>query len=255
MMIAGLGIILIVVLAAPFLVKKIEEELEIFLLVMGCAAVTVTGLWSLHLVKEALSEPVKITLAVCVAGFLFKALQRPLARHVDVMVDGFGLKFFAFLVIAMLGILSSMLTAIIAALVLVEIVAALGLKRRDEVLLVVLACFSIGLGAALTPIGEPLSTIVIGKLKGEPYHAGFFFLAHHLWKYLIPGIIGFGIAGAAFMSEDRSPRDEAQPVREEPFRAIMLRTGKVYLFVVALVLLGAGFKPVIDAYISKLPYQ
>jgi predicted cation transporter len=34
---------------------------------------------------------------------------------------------------------------------------------------------------------------------------------------------------------------------------ILLRSGKTYLFVMALVFLGAGFKPIIDAYISRLP--
>jgi len=37
------------------------------------------------------------------------------------------------------------------------------------------------------------------------------------------------------------------------FRDILLRTAKTYLFVMALVFLGTGFKPIIDAYISKLP--
>ncbi len=45
-----------------------------------------------------------------------------------------------------------------------------------------------------------------------------------------------------------APREE----REEPYPEIFLRAGKVYLFVMALVFLGQGFKPAIDQYIMPL---
>ena len=43
---------------------------------------------------------------------------------------------------------SSMITAIIAALVLVEVTGHLKLDKKNEVLMVVFSCFSIGMGAA-----------------------------------------------------------------------------------------------------------
>jgi predicted cation transporter len=166
-----------------------------------------------------------------------------------------GVKFFAFTLIVVLGLLSSVITAIIAALVLVEIIAHLTLERRSEIRLVILACFSIGLGAALTPIGEPLSTITIAKLKGDPYQADFFFLFRHLWIFVIPGILLFGLLGLFLMPDKRQRVHGLKDGREEDIIDIGLRTGKVYLFVVALVLLGEGFKPIIDAFISKIPHQ
>jgi predicted cation transporter len=253
MIFLGLFLILVVVLVAPFSVKKVEEELEVFLFVMGCLAVTITGQWSLYLLKEALSEPVKITLAVFIAGFLFRALQAPIARRVNSMADAVGVKLFAFLLIAILGLLSSVITAIIAALVLVEIISHLTLERKSEIILVVLACFSIGLGAALTPIGEPLSTIAIAKLKGAPYHAGFLFLFRHLWLFVIPGIVLLGLLGAVLVPLRRKCINGIAAGRDENIKDITLRAIKVYLFVMALIFLGQGFKPIIDAYISKLP--
>ena len=253
MIFLGLFLILVVVLVAPFSVKKVEEELEVFLFVMGCLAVTITGQWSLYLLKEALSEPVKITLAVFIAGFLFRALQAPIARRVNSMADAVGVKLFAFLLIAILGLLSSVITAIIAALVLVEIISHLTLERKSEIILVVLACFSIGLGAALTPIGEPLSTIAIAKLKGAPYHAGFLFLFRHLWLFVIPGIVLLGLLGAVLVPLRRKGINGIAAGRDENIKDITLRAIKVYLFVMALIFLGQGFKPIIDAYISKLP--
>jgi len=251
----GLFAILTVVLFAPFLVRKVEEELEIFLFIAGVIAVTITSAWSISLIKEALTEPIKITLAVFIAGFLFKISQQPMDRNVNKIADVLGVKLFAFLVIVILGILSSIITAIIAALVLVEIISCLTLDRKNEIILVILACFSIGLGAALTSIGEPLSTIAIAKLKGDPYQAGFFFLFRHLWHYIIPGVLVFGGLGFILMPQKRQLKPSLQEEREENLKDIIIRTAKVYLFVMALVFLGRGFKPIVEAYISRLPYQ
>jgi predicted cation transporter len=255
MIFIGLFGILAIVLFAPFLVKKVEEELEIFLFMMGCVAVTITYQWDVHLLKEALIEPIKITLAVFIAGFLFRAFQKSIAHNVNKIADAVGIKLFAFLVIVALGFLSSAITAIIAALVLVEISSYLTLDRKNEVILVILACFSIGMGAALTPIGEPLSTIAIAKLRGAPYEADFFFLFRHLWRYIIPGVLAFGILGFVLMPAKRSKHHNLGAIKEENLKDISLRTIKVYFFVMALVFLGKGFKPIIDTYVSKMPYQ
>lgn len=255
MIFIGLFIILAVVLIAPFSVKKIEEELEIFLFVIGCIAVTITSQWSVFLIKEALIEPIKITLAVFIAGFLFRISQKSIARSVNKIADAIGVKLFAFLVIVILGILSSVITAIIAALVLVEIVAHLTLERKNEILLVILACFSIGFGAALTPIGEPLSTIAIAKLKGVPYHADFLFLFRHLGLFIIPGVVFFGLLGAILMPGKRQKAHGLTGGKEEGIKDISIRTAKVYFFVMALIFLGQGFKPIVETYVSKITHQ
>ena len=249
------SLFLAVVLCIPFFAKKIEEELEIFLFVMGCMAVTVTSQWKMFLIKEALIEPIKITAAVFIAGFLFRKLQKPIAHHINKIADALGMKLFAFLVIIVLGFFSSIITAIIAALVLVEIISHLTLDRKHEVFFVILACFAIGLGAALTPIGEPLSTIVIAKLKGQPYQAGFLFLFKYLWRYVIPGVVLFGIIGAILIPDKRQKKHGLHEDKEENIKDISVRSVKVYFFVMALVFLGNGFKPIIDAFVAKIPYQ
>jgi predicted cation transporter len=255
MIFSGLFVILAVVLFAPFLMKKVEEELEIFLFIMGCIAVTVTTQWSMPLIEEALIEPVKITLAVFIAGFIFRIFQRPIARSVNKIADAVGIKLFAFLLIVVLGFLSSAITAIIAALVLVEIISHLALNRKNEVFLVILTCFSIGLGAALTPIGEPLSTIAIAKLRSAPYNADFLFLFRHLWMFILPAVFLLGLLGIMLMPDKRQKAPGLRDGREENAKDISIRAIKVYFFVMALVFLGKGFKPIIDAYISKMPHQ
>jgi predicted cation transporter len=255
MVFIGLFVILALVLLLPFFVKKVEEELEIFLFLMGCLAVTITWQWEVYLVKEAFIEPIKITLAVFIAGFIFNAFQKQITHNVNKTADAIGLKSFVFLVIVILGFLSSVITAIIAALVLVGIINCLLLERKHEIRIVILACYSIGLGAALTPIGEPLSTIVIAKLKTPPYNADFFFLLKNLWFYVVPGVLFFGLLGAFLMPNKRKEGNSIGTCKEEKVKEVVIRAAKVYLFVMALIFLGKGFKPIIDAYISKIPYQ
>lgn len=226
--------------------------METFLFVVGVAAVTITSQWHFELVKEALREPIKITLAVFVAGLLFKLFQAPLARHVNQVAERLGVKRFVFLVIILLGFLSSAITAIVAALVLVEIAAHLKLDRKAEIIFVVLACFSIGFGAVLTPIGEPLSTITIAKLQGAPHYAGFFFLFEHLKLFIVPGVVLFGVLGALLMPAKNQHPQALIDTMQEGIKDILLRTGKVYLFVVALIFLGQGFKPLVDTYVIKI---
>ena len=255
MVFAGLIIILLIVLFLPFLVKKIEEELEIFLFVMGCLAVTATAQWQLGLVKEALCAPIKITAAVFLAGFVFKFFQSSLAHGVNHAAARLGVKRFVLLVIILLGFLSSIITAIIAALILVEIAAHLKLDRRNEILFVILACFSIGFGAVLTPIGEPLSTIITAKLQGAPYHAGFLFLFHHFKLFIITAVILFGVLAALIVSDKNGNDCKLEIAHRENFKDVLMRTVKVYFFIIALVFLGQGFKPLVDACIAKISWQ
>jgi predicted cation transporter len=152
------------------------------------------------------------------------------------------------------GVLSSLITAMIAALVLVEIVRSLHLPRKLEVRLVVLACFSIGMGSALTPFGGPLGAIAVARLAGEPYRAGFWFLMERLWMYVVPGILLSG-AGAALVT-GKLPGPEEAPAAEPPegLPEVFIRTAKIFLFVGGLVLLGAGFAPLIERSVSSVSH-
>jgi predicted cation transporter len=252
-MITGLWLILGLVLILPFSIKKIEAELELFLFGMGAVAVTVTGQWHWSLVAEALVEPWKITLAVLAAGLGFRLLQKTLDRHLGRLVANLSFPGFAFAMTLLLGLLSSMITAIVAALILVEIISYLRLDRRTEIKLVIITCFAIGMGAALTPIGEPLSTLAVVKLRGAPHYADFWFLARHFLIYIGPGVLLLAGWAAWTVARDRGRGPGLQEKRRENLRDILIRTAKVYVFIIALIFLGTGFKPLIDLYISRIP--
>ncbi|WP_026073570.1 DUF1646 family protein [Robertmurraya massiliosenegalensis] len=246
-MMTGLIFILLLVLFLPFSVKIIEKNLEIFLFLMGISAVWVSGIWEPSLILKALKDPLKITIAVFVAGLIFKWMKVPLEKMIKRVSESMPYPLFFALVVIILGLLSSIITAIIASLVLVIIVAVLRLERKSEVKLVIITCFSIGLGAALTPIGEPLSTIIVSKLNED-----MFFLSKLIGREVILGIIMMGIVAALFVQPHFKKTRLVADNESETYQEIFLRTGKIYVFVMGLTLLGAGFQPLIDAYILGL---
>ncbi len=152
-----------------------------------------------------------------------------------------------------MGLLSSFITAIIAALILAEVISALRLPRRVELRLVIIACFAIGLGAVLTPLGEPLSTIAVAKLSGEPYHAGFFFLLRLTGAWVIPLVLGLGLLAVLLPNKHEVREAALTEDRPEQVRDILIRALKVYVFILALVFLGTAFTPIVDKYLTRIP--
>lgn len=253
----GLFALFAVVLIGPLVSKPIEHNLEVFLFLVGALGVTIAGIWHLELLREAAAEPVLkgIVPAVLVAGLLFHFGRDHIRGALALVLRRLPLKVLVFLTVVALGLASSIVTAIIAALVLVEVVNALPLERRARVGITVVACFAIGLGASLTPVGEPLSTIAITKLKGEPYHADFFFLLRLLGEYVVPGILAFAALGALLAGAMKRGLDNLAPHEAGHIVDVFARGIKVYIFVAALILLGGAFKVLIDKYVIAVPAQ
>jgi predicted cation transporter len=279
----GLIIIALLVLFLPFMVKWCEHNLELFFLIMGILAVSVStlfghNLWNGELVIEALKAPVMIGSlplgifqVILIFGLLIHFFNKPFYRGVDSLVKKISVRFFVFLLIVILGIISSVISVIVSAVILSEIVAALPVARNDRIKVVVAACFAVGLGAVLTPLGEPMSTILIQRLSGPPYYAGFSWAISHFGVYVVPACFALGIFGTLWIgrTEDRkivtqtANRETAAdlPVADEPavtgysetLRSVIMRAVKVFGFVAALVLLGTGLQPLIEWFLIKVP--
>ena len=267
--------IFIIVLVLPFKVKKVEENLEVFLFICGVAALTISSFailegetfgWTPEIIVEALTAPVMITTVagipigivqiVLIVGLIIYFAHNQIHKGIQTLVNKVPLHILVFCLICGLGLISSIISAILAAIILVEIICALPLGRQEKIGVTVISCFSIGLGAVLTPLGEPLSTITISKLSGDPYYAGFWFLFELLAIYVIPGVLAMGVLGVVFLKRQGIPTEglECKPVREN-LRDVVIRAGKVYLFIMALVFLGEGFKPLILEYIVQIPAE
>ncbi len=269
----GLFLIFLIVLIVPFRVRMIEENLEVFLFINGVIALTLAGFiripgettgWSGEIVTEALMAPIRITdvlgvpvgivQIVLVVGlaiyFWHSEVEAAIAKSVEV----FSLPATVCILIVVLGLTSSIISAIIAAIVLVEMLCVIPLSRGEKVNVTVISCFSIGLGAALTPLGEPLSTIAVSKLSGPPYYAGFGYLASTIGYLIIPGVLIFGVLGYLVVRKGNvATRTPDCSMYVESVRDIVIRAGKVYLFIMALIFLGDGFKPLIIEYVTRVP--
>ncbi len=246
MTVAALIIILALVLIGPLLFKSIEHNIDIFFLVAGVLAALVSGVFGWELMHEALSTPVALTLAVLVFGAIVKLSRNLTERWFESLIRRYSIKLVTVTLIVVLGLIASVITAVIAALVLVEVISLMKLERRTEIRIVVLACFAIGLGAALTPVGEPLSTIAIASL-----HADFWYLARLLGPIVLTGILIVAIVGLLLPIHRSHTAVDA--VSTQGWSDIAIRAGRVYIFVAGLVALSAGMRPVVDLYIKDLP--
>ena len=191
-MILGLTIILILVLFLPFTVKIVERNLEVFLFIMGISAVLVSQVLDTDLILKALEDPVHITLAVIIAGLLFRWLRTPFEKGILGMSKAIPFRLFLALIVIVLGItIKCHYSNYCCNCTGRNRQVYLRLDRKSEIRLVIIACYSIGLGAVLTPIGEPLSTIATSKLNED-----FFYLLRLIGPDIIPGVIAFGILAA-----------------------------------------------------------
>ncbi|MDD4579457.1 MAG: DUF1646 family protein [Methanothrix sp.] len=257
----ALFFIAFLVLLLPFKVKIVEHNLELFLFIMGAAAVTVTNKWTMEVVMTAAEEPIMkgIVPAVLIAGFIFLYGQKAFQNFMDGLVKKMNVGVIIFVSTFVLGLICSVITAIISSLFLCEIANTLPLDRKNKINYVIIACFAIGLGAVLTPLGEPLSTIAISKLSGAPLYpggpgnAGFFYLFDQLGILIVLGVL-LCAAFAMYYVKPTSGKVEKMGSGEEgSVKEVIIRTLKVYAFVAALFLLGAGMEVIIFKYLTKIP--
>ncbi|MGZ6240971.1 MAG: DUF1646 family protein, partial [Candidatus Binataceae bacterium] len=186
---ALIGLLLI----GPAVSRLVEEQIELFFLVIGLLAMTLAGAWRWEVVRHAVEEPVWITLAVIVAGVVFDHLRGPMDRRLTRLRSQVARPLLCTGAVFMIALLSSVITAIVAALVLVEMVGLLRVDTRARLRITVAGCFAIGLGASLTPLGEPLSTLAADALG-----LGFTGLFSLLAPYVLPGMLACSITAGLF---------------------------------------------------------
>jgi predicted cation transporter len=253
----GLLAVILMVFILPLLFKKIGANLEAFLLLMGILAVTVSGLWSPSLLQLVITDPVRsgVVPAVLVAGVIFLYGKSHLQKGMTWILDRVTLKLAVFLIVVFLGLISSLITAIITALLLVELLAAMPLHQETRKRVLIVACFSIGMGMVLTPVGEPLALVAETQLQGPPYYAGFFFIFDLLAIYIIPGCLAMGLLAAFIVHKSGTLCQDHCFLGQETLREVLIRGARIYLFVMALILLGNGLEPLIDKYLVQVPPQ
>ncbi|OLC31758.1 MAG: hypothetical protein AUH31_02015 [Armatimonadetes bacterium 13_1_40CM_64_14] len=221
-------VILLLVLILPLVSHGVERNVEAFLCVMGALSAGAAGAFSAQLIRDAVTHPIPITVAVFTSGLLFKWARPHIGEALVRLRLVVPLPVLLSVLVTALALMSSVITAIIASLVLVEVIGGLQVHEDHEARLVVVACVAIGLGAALTPIGEPLSTIAAAKLRQD-----FWFLMRVLGPWIVPGIVVLG-AWIAFLPLRLTGPTLTERQEAETYRGVLVRAARVFLFVMAL---------------------
>lgn len=239
--------LLILVFILPFICKRVEEQLELFLFGVGIFSVLISQTLTKELIIHSLEEPIVISIAVFIFSMIFFLFQKQIKKYVQFLLNIIPLRSFLALVIFLLGLASSMITAIVASLLLIAITRQISLDKKSEIRFIILCCFSIGLGAVLTPIGEPLATIATSKLNEE-----FFFLFSLVGKEIILTMFCISIASLFIIQPKVTSSTANSKLKKETVSEIILRTVKIYLFIMGLTMLGAGMEPLIEKYLLTM---
>jgi predicted cation transporter len=239
--------------AGPLISPWIEERLELFLLGVGAMAVTISWSWSEAVIVEAILRPMKVCGAVLLGSLIFSFSHDTMRRSIRRAIERIGPRLAIGLTVVLLGFAASVLTTVIAMLALVEVLYAMRLEDDSQTHVAVLGAFSIGLGGGLTPIGGPIPAITMAKLSTAAYPVSPYFLFELLGPWVVPAILTLGVvAGLSYSKLKKTPE---KPLPEDPLSlwSMLLLTGKMYVFIAGLVLLGAGLLPFINENILGAP--
>lgn len=247
-----LGIVVANLLVWPLASRWVESHLEIFLLAVGAAAVTISGGWSVDFIYETLQYPVNVAFIVLVVSVIFNNYSRYIFRVLFAFFRKLEPQYSFALLVFLLGITSSLVSVTVAALVLAEVLKVVNLERLSTVRITVFACYAIGLGAVLTPLAEPLGLIINNALTGAPHFADFFFLMRHFFVWIAPAILL--MSAAAGYSARHAGTTMQMHIREdkETYGSMLRRTWHIYMFVAALNLISAGLRPLAQSTITHL---
>ena len=239
-------VILILLLFGPLAVHFIEENIEAYIFVIGVVATLIGAGFDRDLVLKAAEEPILITLAVVIAGILFGFTREWLDGLFARLRSRVSRPVLAAISVFVLAILSGVITAIIAALVLVEMVGLLRLDNERLNRVTVAACFAIGLGAALTRVGEPLSALAASALN-LPF-TGLFYL---LGPWILPGVAAASLLAGIFARGGYQEPVARLSVRETPLTPV-IQAVKVYVFVAGLVLVSHAYAATAERIVDAL---
>ncbi len=239
-------VILALLLFGPLAITTIEHNIELYCLALGVLATLLGTGFTRELILEALHEPVAISVAVVVAALLFGWLRPGLDRVFERLRTRVSRPVLAAASIFVIASISSVITAIVGALVLVEVIGLLHLAGEKRIRVTVAGCFAIGMGASLTPLGEPLSTLAARALDLE-----FMGLFHLLAPWVFPGVLLSSIVAGVFARGQYDDAPAGAHVRQT-YGAIFFQAGKVFAFIAGLVMISSAYGPIANEYVSKM---
>ncbi len=247
-----LGIIVVNLLVWPLASRWVESHLELFLLGVGAAAVTVSGGWSVDFLYETLNYPVNVAFIVLIVSVIFNNYSRYIFRVLFAFFKKMEPRYSFAVLIFLLGMTSSLVSVTVSALVLAEVLKVVNLERTATVRITVFACYAIGLGAVITPLAEPLGLIINNALSVPPHNADFFFLLKHFFWWIAPAVLLLSAAAGYFARNAGTTLQMHIREDKETYSSMLRRTLHIYMFVAALNLISTGLRPLAQSTITHL---
>ena len=247
-----LAIVVVNLLVWPLVSRWVESHLELFLLGVGFAAVTVSGGWSVDFIYETIKYPVNVAFIVLVISVIFNNYSRYIFRVLFAFFKKLEPRYSFAILIFLLGMTSSLVSVTVSALVLAEVLKVVNLEHKSTVQITVFACYAIGLGAVLTPLAEPMGLIINNALAGAPHYADFFFLLRNFFWWILPAIIALSVAAGYAARHAGSTMQMHIREDKETYNSILRRTLHIYMFVAALNLISTGLRPLAQSTITHL---
>lgn len=247
-----LGLIALNLLVWPLVSRWVESHLEIFLLLVGAAAVTVSGGWSVEFIYQTLQFPVNVAFIVLVVSLIFNNYSRYIFRILFAFFKQLEPRYSFAILIFLLGFGSSLVGVTVSALILAEVLKVVNLEREATLRITVFACYAIGLGAVLVPLAEPMGLSIQRALSGAPHYADFFFLLRNFFWWIVPGLVLLSLA-AGYAARNAGTTVQMHILEDKETHASMIgRTWHIYLFVAALNLISTGLRPLAQSTIGQL---
>ncbi len=247
-----LGIIVINLLVWPLTSRWVESHLELFLLGVGAAAVTVSNGWSVDFIYQTLRYPVNVAFIVLVVSLIFNNYSRYIFRVLFAFFKQLEPRYSFAILIFLLGMSSSFVSVTVSALVLAEVLKVVNLEHDATVRITVFACYAIGLGAVLTPLAEPMGLVIQSALAQPPYRADFFFLLRNFFWWIAPAVVLLAVAAGYAARNAGSTLQMHIREDKETYASMMRRTWHIYMFVAALNLISTGLRPLAQSTITHL---
>jgi predicted cation transporter len=240
-------LVIVVVLLGPVFVGVVERNVELFFLLIGALTAGLMGQFDAALFWGALTEPLSFTVAVLAFGAAFRLVADYVDELFDTVIRILDPRILYFCLAIILGFLAALITPVVSALVFVEAISMLRCERWAEIAATVFACFAIGFGAGLTPLGMPGIAVVLRSL-----HADFWYLTYLLGPFVVVGVILAAVPILFLPFSSGKPLSATQ--EKDSWRTVLLiRPGRVYVFIAGLVALSDGLRPVVNAYVHRLP--
>ncbi len=238
--------ILLLLFLGPIVLAPVERNLEAYFFAIGLLAATVAGVWTPKLIISALRAPLLVTAAVVISGIAFGRLRGKIDNGFAALRRRISRPILTASTVFVIALLSSVITAIVAAIVLVEAIGMLRLGPPARSNVAIVGCFGIGLGSALTPAGGPLSALVATALNLPAFR-----LLQMLGPWVLPTTAFLSLLAGFFAHGDYDLIAEDASVHES-IKDALLQGVRIFIFVAGLVLVSQVLEPFARRWLPSL---